>query len=191
VPLAPQYSGLSVGKYREAVEHGRPAAVSVRFVDSWHDHPGLLDAFAEKLREALGRQAPDVVMFTAHSLPERVVREGDPYPDQFAATAAGVAERARLAVFQLAYQSAGRTPEPWLQPSVERKLEELAAGGARRVLAAPVGFVSDHTEILYDLDVQARGFARARGIQLLRTESLNTSPAFVAALADVVRRSRG
>jgi ferrochelatase len=190
LPLAPQYSTLSVGRYREAVERARPEGVRVRFVDSWPDHPGLLDAFAEKLRAARQREEWDEVIFTAHSLPERAVTEGDPYPGQVAATARGVAERAGLARFRQAYQSAGRTPEPWLGPTLEQALAELAAQGARRVLVAPIGFVCDHTEILFDIDVQARSFARARGLALGRTESLNTSPAFIGALADLVRAHR-
>jgi ferrochelatase len=101
-----------------------------------------------------------------------------------------VAERGGLARFRQAYQSAGRTPEPWLGPALEQALGELAAQGARRVLVAPIGFVCDHTEILFDIDVQARAFARARGLALGRTESLNTSPAFIGALADLVRAHR-
>jgi ferrochelatase len=190
VPLAPQYSSLSVGKYREAVEQSRPEAMKVRFVESWHDHPGLLDAFAEKVRAARSQDAWDEVVFTAHSLPERVVREGDPYAEQVAATARGVAERAGLARYRNAYQSAGRTPEPWLGPSLETALAELAAQHARRVLVAPVGFVCDHTEVLFDIDVQARAFARARGMTLGRTESLNTSPTFIRALVDLLRAHR-
>jgi ferrochelatase len=190
LPLAPQYSTLSVGKYREAVERSRPPATTVRFVESWHDHPGLLDAFAERVRAARPRDAWDEVIFTAHSLPERVVREGDPYAEQVAATAGGVAARAGLASYRQAFQSAGRTPEPWLGPSLETALEELAGSRARRVLLAPIGFVCDHTEILFDIDVQARAFAEARGLTLGRTESLNTSPTFIRALAALVRAHR-
>jgi ferrochelatase len=190
LPMAPQYSTLSVGKYREAVERSRPAGLRVRFVESWHDHPGLLEAFAEKLRAARAQDVWDEVICTAHSLPERVVREGDPYPAQVAATARGVAERAGLSRYRQAYQSAGRTPEPWLGPSLEQVLAELSDQGARRVLVIPVGFVCDHTEVLFDIDVQAQAFARARGLSLGRTESLNTSPAFIGALADLVRAHR-
>jgi ferrochelatase len=189
VPLAPQYSRLSVGKYREAVEAAAGTLV-VRFVDSWHDHPSLLDAFAERVREALLSGARDLVLFTAHSLPVRVVAEGDPYPDQVKATAAGVAERLSLGEWRIAYQSAGRTPEPWLGPSLEEAIAAAAAEGRTRVLVVPVGFVCDHTEILFDVDVQAQAFARARGVDLARSGSLNTAPAFIRALADVVR-SRG
>jgi ferrochelatase len=191
LPMAPQYSTLSVAKYREAVQAALPDGISVRFVSSWHLHPGLLDAFAERVRAALAKGARDAVVFTAHSLPARVVGEGDPYPEQVMATARGVAERAGLAEWSFAYQSAGRTPEPWLGPSLQEAIQDLAARGHRRVLLAPIGFVCDHSEILYDIDVQAAAFAREQGIDLARTESLNTSPTFIRALAEIVRAHVG
>lgn len=187
VPLAPQYSTLSVAKYKGAVEAALPPGMEMRFVDSWHAHPGLLEAFAERARAALAAEPVDVVVFTAHSLPRRAIAQGDPYADQVKATAAGVAARAGLASYELAWQSAGRTEEPWLQPSLEERLQALADAGRRRVLVVPVGFVCDHTEILYDIDQQAQAFARERGLSLFRTESLNTAPTFIAALADVVK----
>jgi protoporphyrin/coproporphyrin ferrochelatase len=187
LPMAPQYSTLSVAKYDEAVEAARPPAVEVRFVRSWHHHPGLLEAFAEKLRESLRSGPWDRVVFTAHSLPTRVVEQGDPYADEVAATARGVARLAGVTDYVRAYQSAGRTPEPWLGPSVEEALATAAAEGARRVLIAPIGFVCDHTEILFDIDVQAAQAARRLGIEIARTDSLNTSPTFIRALADLVR----
>jgi ferrochelatase len=191
VPLAPQYSALSVAKYKEATEAARPDGLTVRFVEAWHDHPGLLDAFAEKVKEALLRQPADAVVFTAHSLPRRVVEAGDPYPAQVAATAAGVARRAGLDGYRLAWQSAGRTNEPWLAPTLEEELATLAGEGARRVLAAPVSFVCDHTEVLFDIDVQARAAAAKLGLRLARTESLNDSARFIAALRDLVHAARG
>jgi ferrochelatase len=191
VPMAPQFSALSVGRYREAVERARPAGVSVRFVEAWYDRPLLLEAFAEKVREALARGPRDAVVFTAHSLPARVVDAGDPYAEQVRATARGVAARAGVASYEVAWQSAGRTEEAWLGPSLEEELEALAAAGRRRVLVVPVSFVCDHTEVLYDVDVQAAEFARARGLDLLRAASLNASPAFIRALADVVCSARG
>jgi ferrochelatase len=191
VPMAPQFSSLSVGKYREAVERARPAGVAVRFVEAWYDQPLLLDAFADKVRAALAGGPQDVVLFTAHSLPLRVVEAGDPYADQVRATARGIAQRVGLGSFELAWQSAGRTPEPWLGPALEEQLAALAAAGRRRVLVVPVSFVCDHTEVLFDVDVQAQAFAREHGIELQRSESLNTSPAFIRALAEVVRGVRG
>jgi ferrochelatase len=187
IPLAPQYSTLSVGKYQEAVLKATPGDLRVRFVESWHEHPLLLDAFALKLRQALEKGPPDIVVFTAHSLPERVVSEGDPYPDHVAATARGVASRAGLGSYRLAYQSAGRTAEPWLGPSLAECLSALAEEGARSALIAPVGFVCDHTEILFDIDVQAASLASAKGLKLTRTESLNTEPLFIRALAELAR----
>jgi ferrochelatase len=187
VPMAPQYSTLSVAKYDEAVRAARPPAISVRFVRSWHDHPRLLEAFGEKLGESLRSGPWDRVLFTAHSLPLRVVAEGDPYPDEVGATARGVARLAGVTEYAIAYQSAGRTPEPWLGPSVEEALGTAAAEGARRALIVPIGFVCDHTEILFDIDVQAAQVARGLGIEMARTESLNTSPTFIRALADLVR----
>jgi ferrochelatase len=189
VPMAPQYSSLSVAKYRGAVEAALPAEMEMRFVESWHDDPVLLDAFAERVREALALRPADAVVFTAHSLPRSAIEKGDPYAAQVEQTAAGVAARAGLARYQLAFQSAGRTPEPWLGPSLEERLGLLAGEGRSQVLVAPIGFVCDHTEILFDVDVQAREFAQARGIALRRTESLNTSPTFIRALAGVVRRA--
>jgi len=187
LPMAPQYSTLSVGKYEEAVRGATPPGLRVRFASSWHDHPGLLEAFALRTRAALSAGPVDAVVFTAHSLPQRVIAEGDPYAEQVKATAAGVAARAGVGAFEQAWQSAGRTEEPWLRPSLEEALQALADARRRRVLVVPVGFVCDHTEILFDIDQQAQAFARERGMELRRTESLNTEPTFIAALADVVR----
>ena len=184
VPLAPQFSTVSVARYREVLREATPPGVAVRCVESWHDHPGLIAAFAEKLRLAL---PADVVLFTAHSLPVRLIEAGDPYAREVERTAALVAEAAGVAAYERAYQSAGRTPEPWLGPSVEEALRTLHARGARSVLAVPIGFVCDHTEILFDIDVQAAGEAERLGIALRRTESLNTSPALIRTLAALVR----
>ncbi|HEY7410534.1 MAG TPA: ferrochelatase [Vicinamibacteria bacterium] len=189
VPMAPQYSTLSVEKYGRAVEAGRPEGVRIRFIRSWHDHPGLQEAFAARVREARARRDWEAVVFTAHSLPVRVAEEGDPYPEHVEDTAAGVARRAAVSGYRIAYQSAGRTPEPWLGPELEAVLEDLARQGARSALVVPIGFVCDHTEILFDLDVKARSFASERGLEMGRTESLNTAPAFIRALGDLVRAS--
>lgn len=189
IPMAPQYSTLSVGKYREAVEAARPPQLEVRFVESWHAHPDLIAAFAERLEEAIRTHAPDRVVFTAHSLPVRVVAGGDPYADQVAATAAAVAAAVGLGRFDQAWQSAGRTPEPWLAPSLEERLQTLAGEGMDRVLVAPIGFVCDHTEVLFDIDVQAHDAARRLGLELHRMESLNVSPRFVRGLAAIAREA--
>jgi ferrochelatase len=162
----------------------------VHFVRSWHAHPGLLDAFAEKTKAALARDDPGAVIFTAHSLPVRVASEGDPYVGEVTATAMGVAARTGVWDVRIAWQSAGRTDEPWLSPSLEEALGDLSQQGFGHVLVVPVGFVSDHTEVLYDIDIEAARFARERNLRLTRTESLNTSPTFIEALADLVRVHR-
>jgi ferrochelatase len=191
IALAPQKSSNAAG-YRRAVEaalaglgEGAPSAV---FVDSWYDQPRFIEALAETAREALAR-FPDPgrvrVMFTAHSLPARVVAEGDPYPDELAGTAALVAGRLGLAEYEFAYQSAGRTGEPWLGPDILEEIRRLAASGVTELMIRPVGFVADHLEVLYDIDIEAQGVARAVGVRLERARSMNDDPTFIAGLADL------
>jgi ferrochelatase len=187
IPLAPQFSALSVGKYREVVERATPNGLHVRFVESWHDQRALLDAFAEQARAALARASYDVLLFTAHSVPERLVREGDPYPAHVSVTAQGVAGRLHAGAPRIAYQSAGRTPEAWLGPTLDEALEALRAEGRKSVLVVPIGFVCDHMEILYDIDIAAQATARRLDLRLARSASLNTSPLFIRALAEIVR----
>jgi len=184
VPLAPQFSTVSVARYRDVLREATPQGVKVRCVESWHDHPGLIAAFAEKLRAA---GPADVVLFTAHSLPVRLIEGGDPYAREVAHTAKLVAGAAGVAAYEQAFQSAGRTPEPWLGPTVEEALRAAHGRGARSVVAAPIGFVSDHTEILFDLDVQAAREADRLRLRFRRTESLNTSPTLIRTLAALVR----
>jgi ferrochelatase len=185
IPLAPQSSTLSVQKYVDAAKAGLPPGVSFEAIESFHVHPLLLDAFAERLWSA--QVKPDeLVIFTAHSLPKRAIDGGDRYADEVAATARGVAERVGLRKYDRAYQSAGRTPEPWIGPSLEELLDERSAT-IRKFLIVPIGFVCDHTEILFDIDVQAARAARELATTLRRTESLNTSPTFIAMLEDLVR----
>ena len=186
IPLAAQYSTVTVAKYRDALAQAAPAGLDVRCVESWHDHPGLVAAFAEKVEAAAPRDG-EAVLFTAHSLPLRVIDGGDPYAREVTRTARLVAEAAGIAAHSLAFQSAGRTPEPWLPPTVEAALAALREEGFRAVLLVPIGFVCDHTEILFDLDVQAAREAARLGLALRRTESLNTSPTFIRALADLAR----
>jgi ferrochelatase len=188
IPLAPQFSTLSVQKYVDAAKTAAPPGVEFSCVRSFHAHPLLIEAFAEKVRAE--EPAPDEeVIFTAHSLPVRVVAAGDPYPQEVAATAKAVAARCGIPSCIIAYQSAGRTPEPWLGPEVTDLVRERGLSGARRVLVVPVGFVCDHTEILFDIDVQAAAAAREAGVTLRRTESLNTSPTFIRALAALVSQA--
>jgi ferrochelatase len=182
--LAPHYSRLSIGGYRERLEHALAGRADLVFVESWHDHGPYLDAVADRVR---GTDAH--VVFTAHSLPERILAEGDPYRDQLLETSRLVAERAGVERWSFAFQSESPTGEPWLGPDILVELETLHAQGARKVLAAPVGFVCDHLEILWDLDVAAREKAAELGVDFARIESLNADPAFVRGLADLVRKA--
>jgi ferrochelatase len=125
-------------------------------------------------------------MFTAHSLPSRVVADGDRYPDEVRATAGLVAGRLGLATYTVAFQSAGRTGEPWLGPEIRDEIRRLAAVGVRNLVVCPVGFVADHLEVLYDIDIEARAVAHEAGIRLERARSMNDDPTFIAGLADLV-----
>jgi ferrochelatase len=186
VVLAPHYSRLSVGEYRERLEaalDGREAVLVL--VESWHDDPAFVEVVADRVR---GTDA--WVIFTAHSLPERILAAGDPYREQLLETARLVAARAGPDRWSFAFQSASTTGEPWLGPDILDELERLAGEGVRKVLVAPVGFVSDHLEILWDLDVEAVERARELGLELARIESLNDDPQFIRALAALVERAR-
>jgi ferrochelatase len=192
--LAPQNSRASIGLYHkclaDAIEEVRPGLV-VDFVESWHDHSGLIEAFRERVATALQRAeqetgGPVPVIFTAHSVPERAIAEGDPYEQQVRETAALVARAVGLAGYRVAFQSQGMTAERWIGPTVESQIDELAQAGVKDVLLAPVGFVSDHVEILYDIDILFRDYGKACGVTVRRSESLNASPRFAAALASLV-----
>lgn len=188
IPLAPQFSTLSIAKYFDAAAAVLPEGMQLERVASYFDHPLLIQAFAERVLAARPRPDEEVI-FTAHSLPTRVIRAGDPYATQVARTARAVAARVDLCRYRRAYQSAGRTPEPWIGLDLSDFIRHRVARGAKRFLVVPVGFVCDHTEILFDIDVQAAGTARELGVELRRTESLNTLPAFID-LLETVARSR-
>jgi ferrochelatase len=195
--LVPFYSHLAIGGYRRALNNARQACeteLDIDLIESWYDHPLFHRAVAEKIRDAL-KQFPAVdrqefcVVFTAHSLPEPILRQNDPYPKQFEASCEAVARLLRIDSWSLAYQSAGGRGEKWLGPDVLDVLRDLslrAHAFGRNVLIVPIGFVADHLEILYDLDIEAQAFATARALTLKRTESLNASPTFISALADIV-----
>ena len=182
--LAPHYSRLSIAGYRERLENALQSRAELVFVESWHDHEPFLEVLAERVRGIDGH-----VVFTAHSLPERILRDDDPYREQLLETSRLAAERAGLADWSFAFQSASATGEPWLGLDLLEELDRLAANGVRHVLVCPVGFVSDHLEILWDLDVEARERAAGLGLELDRIESLNDDPAFVRALAGIVERA--
>jgi protoporphyrin/coproporphyrin ferrochelatase len=197
--LAPHYSALSVGTYIERVrgalqdlgipEEGKPR---ITFVREWYRHPAYLEVLAAKVDEARLRLTPAeregaLVLFTAHSLPARILDDGDPYPEQLAATADLVGSRLELPAYDVAWQSAGRTPEPWLGPDLTNAIRSAAARGHPAVVVCPCGFVADHLEILYDVDLEAQAIARDEGVRLVRTEMMNADTGFVEALAEVVR----
>jgi ferrochelatase len=190
IVLAPHYSAMSVGAYEKQLLEAAAGRLEPALVRRWGDHPGFLDAVAGRVAQALQRfPAPGAVhvLFTAHSLPERILATGDPYPDELRASAAAVAKRAGLPAWGLAYQSAGATPEPWLGPEAGAVMAELAGRGHRAFLIVPIGFVCDHVEVLYDVDVMYCELAARLGVRLERTTSLNDDPLLVGALAEIVR----
>lgn len=196
--LAPHFSRESISKYQQRIAGGElihHASLNWSHIESYHTEPALIQALSQRVKQGLAAWPADQrdsvhVIFSAHALPARILQEGDPYQDQLWETARLVAEAAGLPDTQRswAYQSAGRTPEPWLGPAYENHLEALAATGVRNVVAVAVGFVSDHVEILYDLDIKAQTKAKELGIRLERPPALNDDPLFIDALAAVVRR---
>jgi ferrochelatase len=188
VVLAPHYSRLSIGEYEDRARTAAGDRMELAMVPSWYDSPAYLDALTERVQKALASLPTRTeVVFTAHSLPARIVNEGDPYPDQLRWTAEAVAERAGVTSWRVAWQSAGRTPEPWIGPDILEVLDEVAAGdSADGVLVCAAGFTSDHLEILYDLDVEASARAHNLGLAFARTESLNDDPRLCEAVASAV-----
>jgi len=197
--LAPQNSSTSTGLYRKALMAEMKPDIQVQFIESWHDHPQLTQAFAEKLQpawhrasEVLGRPAP--VIFTAHSVPTRTIQAGDPYEQQAKETARLVAEKIpglTPELKQFAFQSQGMSGGPWLGPTVESAILDFKKQGHKGVVVAPIGFVCDHVEILYDIDIAFRQFATDEGMKLWRPESLNDSPTFISALATLASSGLG
>jgi ferrochelatase len=182
--LAPHYSGISIGGYRERLEQALDGRAELDFVESWHDDEAFVSVLADRVR---GTDAH--VLFTAHSLPARILADGDPYRDQLLETSRLVAERAAVENWSFAFQSESATGEPWLGPDILVELDMLRARGVAKVLVAPVGFVSDHLEILWDIDIAARERAAELGLELDRIESLNDDPDFVQALVGVVEKA--
>jgi ferrochelatase len=182
--LAPHYSALSIAGYREQLERALAGRAELRFVESWHDEPGFVELLVDRVR---GTGAH--VVFTAHSLPARIVESGDPYRDQLLETSRLVAEAAGLSAWSFSFQSESPTGEPWLGPDILDHLESLRQQGVERVLVCPVGFVSDHLEIRWDLDVEAQEKAAELGMQLERIEMPNADPQFVGALGLIARRA--
>lgn len=182
LPLAPHYAHMSLGGYERSLREAWDG--ELEFVAGFHDHPAFVAAVRSLLREALADYEPDRLYFTAHSLPARIVEQGDPYDERLLQSCRLVAAGLELPPWEFAYQSASTTGEPWLGPDL---LQALERSGTRRALVCPIGFVADHLEILYDLDLEAQAFARKRGLELRRTASFNDRPEFIAALAEIVR----
>ena len=191
--LAPHYSKLSIGGYEDSVRRGlarKNSNVHFVMVKSWHTAPSLIKALSIRVSSALGEMGGSegtMVVFTAHSLPLRVVSDDDPYQAQLLETSQLVANEAHVTNWDFAFQSASGPTGTWLGPSLKEKITEFSNKGITRILVCPVGFVSDHLEILYDLDVEARDYANSRGVVLSRTLSLNDDPMFIEALARVAK----
>lgn len=191
IVMAPHYARMSIGGYVDRVRMGNPRELRIHVIQSWNVHPSFVSVLSDRVAAARLRlteeeRENDLVIFSAHSLPARIVEEGDPYPDQLRETAEVVAERLGLERWATAWQSAGRTPEPWLGPPLEEVVAKAAAEGHTAVVSSPCGFTADHLEVLYDVDIEAKAAAEEAGIRLVRTESMNADPAFLRAVADVV-----
>ncbi|MBI0392606.1 ferrochelatase [Thermoactinomyces sp. CICC 24226] len=196
IVLAPHYSTLSIQTYndranQEAEKLGGP---KIKTVDSWHDHPGFIRLWAKRVQETLSsipeeERDQTVVIFTAHSLPEKILKTGDPYPEQLAETAKLIAEEAKIPHYAVGWQSAGRTPEPWLGPDVLDLTRELyEQKGYRSFVYCPVGFVADHLEVLYDNDIECKQLTDELNANYYRPPMPNVDPVFIRCLADVVEK---
>lgn len=193
ITLAPHYSRISIGSYISevnAANEGLPTQMKVESVESWFDNPVLVRVWRDRVKEAATRMGGDAwLVFTAHSLPAKILLEGDPYRDQLLATSRLVADAAGFQEWSFSFQSASKTGEPWLGPDILEHLQTLRDAGERSFLIAPVGFVSDHLEILHDIDIECAVWAREGGAKLVRCESPNDSQEFVACLLSLVKEN--
>ncbi|CAM3501533.1 ferrochelatase [Marinicrinis lubricantis] len=194
VVLAPHYSVMSIGGYvKRAKEEAEKHGIRMSFVESYHLHPELIDALVERVNEALQKFSVPVeqvkVLFSAHSLPAKIVEMGDPYPEQLLETSRAIADRTGVTNWQFSWQSAGQTSVPWLGPDITVDIEDLISKqDVKSILICPVGFVSDHLEVLYDIDIECKQLAESLGGHLERTDSLNSDPKYMRCLADVVAK---
>jgi ferrochelatase len=194
IVMAPHYSKMSIGKYWANIEKAQEMVgshIKFSFVDSWYRQPKFLEAVENHIAAGLEKFSPEVrdqikVVFTAHSLPERLIKMGDPYDDELKDNARIVAERLGQIDWMFSYQSAAETGEPWLGPQIEDVVVDLAKQGYRHALVAPIGFVCDHVEILYDIDIEAKEIAGEHGLHLERIESMNSDPFFIESVANAV-----
>lgn len=194
IVMAPHYSSMSIGRYQAKIDEAQQmhgTNIKFSFVNSWYEQPKFLQALENHVRAGYEKFAPEArdkvkLIFSAHSLPARLLKMGDPYDEQLQTNAKIMAKRLGAVDWMFSYQSAGHTGEPWLGPQIEDVVVDLAQQGYKYALAAPIGFVCDHVEILYDIDIEARQLAQEHGLQLERIESMNTDPLFIEAIADAV-----
>ncbi len=189
--LAPHESSMSTAQYHERARAALPDAVTYHPIGAWWDNEAFLTLIADRVRDAFAsvpaeRHATTEVIFSAHSLPVRILQSGDTYPDQLRESARRAAALAHVATWDIAWQSAGRTADPWIGPDILEVLRTVRAAGITDVISCPIGFVSDHLEVLYDIDIEAQGVAHEIGLHLVRTASLNDDERFTALLADLV-----
>lgn len=195
IALAPHYSRISIGGYRKSIDAANAdphTAIACEMVESWHRHPRFIALMARRIREALALfpaeyQGAVLTIFSAHSLPERIRSYGDPYEQELAESAAAVAHAAGLDDWEIAWQSAGETGEPWIGPDILEALDNVANRGVRAVLQVPIGFVSDHLEIFFDIDFEAAQRAGELGLEFRRTALPNSSPDFIQTIAAIAR----
>ncbi|MDE0838456.1 MAG: ferrochelatase [Kiritimatiellae bacterium] len=195
--MAPHYSSMSIAKYRALVDDANQALskpMRIRFINSWHTEPAFVSSLAQRVRQAFEHFSAEererlTVLFTAHSLPEKSLKDGDPYSEQLLETSRLVADAAGIKNWRFAFQSAGRTRDPWLGPDILTVLDELASEKQSAALVCVVGFVADHLEVLYDIDVEAIPHASGLGIHLERIEMLNDDPVLIQGLANVAQRA--
>lgn len=195
--LAPHYSALSIGQYASSAESAAEDvgwSGKLEMIESWNVEPGYIEWLSARVGEALVElpeelRADAAIVFTAHSLPARILGQGDPYADQLRATGESVASRTGSTNWRVGWQSAGRTADEWLGPDILDILDELARDGTKAVVICPCGFVADHLEVLYDVDIEARARAEDLGIALVRTRAPNDDPGFLDMLANLVGRA--
>jgi ferrochelatase len=194
IVMAPHFSSMSIGRYWAKIDEAQQmhgSNIKFSFVNSWYEQPNFLQAVENHIRAGYEKFAPEVrakvkLIFSAHSLPARLLKMGDPYDEQLQTNAKIMAERLGQVDWMFSYQSAGHTGEPWLGPQIEEVVVDLAQQGYQYALAAPIGFVCDHVEILYDLDIEARQLGLEHGLQLERIESMNTDPLFIEAIVEAL-----
>jgi ferrochelatase len=194
IVMAPHYSAMSIGKYWAKIEEAQKmygTSIKFSYVNSWYEQPNFLQAVENHVRAGYEKFAPEVrdkvkLVFSAHSLPARLIKMGDPYDNELKTNARIVAKRLGNVDWMFSYQSAAHTGEPWLGPQIEEVIPDLAKEGYKHVLVAPIGFVCDHVEVLYDIDLEAKQVAQEHGMQLERIEMMNSDPIFIEAVADAL-----